>query len=57
MFENLLKKRPWHKCFPGNFSKSFLQDTSGRQCLVKHKVIEVIGNSKIRNNSGRNGGQ
>ena len=30
----LLKKRPWHRCFPVNFAKfvrmSFLQNTSGR---------------------------
>ena len=33
----LLKKRPWHRCFPVNFAKflrtSFLQNTSGRLLL------------------------
>ena len=35
----LLKKRPWHKCFPANFVKflrtPFLQNTSGRLVLCK----------------------
>ena len=33
----ILKKRPWHRCFPVNFAKflrtPFLQNTSGRQEL------------------------
>ena len=42
----LLKKRLWHRCFPGNFVKflrtPFLQNTSGRLLL---KVAERIRNS------------
>ena len=35
---SLLKKRPWHRCFPVNFAKflrtPFLQNTSGRLLLA-----------------------
>ena len=33
--ETLLKKNLWHKCFPVNFAKFFLQNTSGRLILGK----------------------
>ena len=36
----LLKKRPWHRCFPVNFVKflriHFLQNTSGQLLLTYH---------------------
>ena len=38
---NFIKKRLWHRCFPGNFTQflrtTFLQNTSGRLLLKNQK--------------------
>ena len=62
----LLKKRPWHRCFPANFAKflrtRFLQNTSGRlsgtcpQTLASKKVFKIpkylktVRNKKLKIN-------
>ena len=42
----LLKKRPWHRCFPLNFVNllrtPFLQNTSGRLLLYYGTVIKIF---------------
>ena len=61
----LLKKRPWHRCFPVNFEKflrtPFLQNTSGRLLLnffldlVKKLRINFLKQKKMyKRNSFKN---
>ena len=47
----LLKKRPWHRCFPVNFAKffrtPFLQNTSGGLLLTFEFKLENTGEHKV----------
>ena len=44
----LLKKRPWHRCFPVNFAKflrtHFLKNTTGRAASERISIIHFIFN-------------
>ena len=52
---NFIKKRLWHRCFPGNFAKfsrtPFLQNTSGRLLLPFDIELKETSQEIQRNRS------